>query len=233
MPSSRAARLYITLIALAGTAAFVVGLTHPVLTHPAQFVALLSVAAVSSRLKVRLPGMKANMSVSLPFLLLASAQMQFLPTLVIALAATVAQSICREWSPVKLVQMLFNVSTVLLAITLAYGVQHQARFANLHGVLPLLIGAAAYLLVNTVLVAGIVSLTSQQGLRQTWTSIFGLTYLYYVLSAGIAAVILGLGIRESVLLLTLVVVYGAYRSFRLYFVAMSSTQAPQMACAGD
>jgi hypothetical protein len=66
------------------------------------------------------------MSVSLPFLLLASAQMQYLPTLVIALAATVAQSICREWSPVKLLQTVFNVSTVFLGITMAYGIQHQA-----------------------------------------------------------------------------------------------------------
>jgi hypothetical protein len=52
MPSSKSARLYITLIALAGTAAFVVGLMDPVLTHPARFVALMSVAVLSSRLKV-------------------------------------------------------------------------------------------------------------------------------------------------------------------------------------
>ena len=177
--------------------------------------------------------MKANMSVSLPFLLLASAQMQLLPTLLIALLATLAQSISREWSSVKLVQVAFNVSAVLVAIASAHAVQHQARFANPHGVLLLLLGAAAYLVANTTLVAGVVCLTSEQGLGKTWTSILSLTYLYFVLSAAIAAAILGLGVRWSVLLLTLIVVYGAFRSFQLYFVAMSANLAPKMAHAGD
>jgi len=233
MPSSWSARLYITLIALAAAATLAMGLSHPAVADPARFVGLLAVAVITSRLKVKLPGMQANMSVSLPFLLLASAQMQLLPALLIALAATVAQSIPRELSSVKLVQMLFNVSTVLVAVGLAYSVQHQVYIANSHGVLLLLLGAAVYLLTNTALVAGIVCLTSQQGLARTWTSIFSFTYLYYVLSAGIGAAILGFGIQWSVLLLTLVVVYGAYRSFQLYFVTMSSNLAPQMASAGD
>jgi hypothetical protein len=233
MPNSWSARLYITLVAFAGAAALLVGLAHPGFTDPARFTALLVVAIITSRLKVKLPGMKANMSVSLPFLLLASAQMQLLPTLVIAMAATVAQSISREWSRAKLVQLSFNVNTVLVAIALAHAVQHQAVLANLHGVLLLLLGAAAYLLANTALVAGVVCLTSDQSLGKTWTGIFGLTYLYYVLSGAIAAAILGFGVRWSVLMLTLVVVYGAFRSFQLYFVTMSSSAAPQMASAGD
>jgi len=232
MPNTWSARLYIALVALAGAGTLAVGIAHPVFGDPARFVALLAVAVITSRLKVKLPGMKANMSVSLPFLLLASAQLQLLPTLVIALAATVTQSVTRQSSSAKLVQMLFNVSTVLVAITCAFDVQHQARFAS-HGVVLVLLGAAAYLLVNTALVSGIVSLTSAQRLGQTWTSMFTLTYLYFVLSAGIAAVVVGFGIHWSVMMLTLMVVYGAYRSFQLYFITMSATLAPQMASAGD
>jgi len=232
MPNTWSARLYIALVALAGAGTLAVGIAHPVFGDPARFVALLAVAVITSRLKVKLPGMKANMSVSLPFLLLASAQLQLLPTLVIALAATVTQSVTRQLSSAKLVQMLFNVSTVLVAITCAFDVQHQARFAS-HGVVLVLLGAAAYLLVNTALVSGIVSLTSAQRLGQTWTSMFTLTYLYFVLSAGIAAVVVGFGIHWSVMMLTLMVVYGAYRSFQLYFITMSATLAPQMASAGD
>jgi len=233
MPNTWPARLYITLIGLAGAAALAIGLAHPGFSDPGRFTALLVVAVITSRLKVKLPGMKANMSVSLPFLLLASVQMQLLPTLLIALVATVAQSIPREWSSVKLVQMVFNVSAVLVAMAFAHAVQHQVHFANPHGVLLLLLGAAAYLLANTTLVAGVVRLTSQPSLGKTWTSIFSLTYLYFVLSAAIAAAIAGFGVQWSVLLLTLIVVYGAFRSFQLYFVAMSANLAPQMAHAGD
>ncbi|MGC2321080.1 MAG: hypothetical protein WA463_00485 [Terriglobales bacterium] len=232
MPNSTSVRIYITLVALAGTAAFIMGLLHPVVSDPAGFLALMAVSVITSRLKVKLPGMKANMAVSLPFLLLASAQMQLLPTLLIAAAATVAQSVNFK-SAVKPVQMFFNVCTVLLAITMAYRIQHQAGVANPHGVLLLLLGAAAYFLTNTLLVAGVVSLTSDRRVGKAWSSIFALTYLYYVLSAGVAAVSVGFGIRWSVLALTLVVVYGAYRSFQLYFGAMSSLMAPQMAAAGD
>lgn len=232
MPNSKSARIYITLIALAGAATLGVGLLHPVVTDRTGFVALLVVAVITSRLKVKLPGMKANMAVSLPFLLVASAQMQLLPTLLIAAAATVAQSVNFK-SAMKPVQMLFNVSTVLVAITLAFRVQHQSSFANAHTALLLLVGAAAYLLSNTLLVAGIVSLTSDQRVSTAWSNIFSLTYLYYVLSAGVAAVTLGFGIRWTVLALTLVVLYGAYRSFQMYFDAMSSLVSPQMACAGD
>jgi hypothetical protein len=232
MPKSWSARLYITLIALAGAGTLAVGISHPVFADPAQFVALLLGAVITSRLKVKLPGMKVNMSVSLPFLLLASAQMQLLPTLMIALAAAIAQSVTRQMSSAKLVQMLFNLSTVLVAITCAFDVQHQVRFAS-RGAVLVLLGAAAYLLVNTALVSGIVCLTSAQRIGQTWTGIFALTYLYYALSAGIAAVVVGFGIQWRVMMLTLIVVYGAYRSFQLYFVTMSATLAPQTASAGD
>lgn len=232
MPNTWSARLYITLIALAGTGTLAVGIAHPVFGNPARFAALLAVAVITSRLKVKLPGMKANMSVSLPFLLLASAQLRLLPTLVIALAATIAQSVTQQMSSAKLVQMLFNVSTVLVAITCAFGIQHRAGIVG-HGVVRVLLGAAAYLLINTALISGIVCLTSAQRIGQTWTGIFALTYLYFALSAGIAAVVVGFGIQWSVMMLTLIVVYGAYRSFQLYFVTMSASLAPQTASAGD
>ena len=233
MPSTTTARIYITLIVLAGAATFGMGLLHPTLTHPVRLLALLVVSVISSRLKVMLPGMKANMAVSLPFLLLASAQDHLYPAVVIAAAATVAQSIGKQRGSTKILQTVFNASAVVLATAAAYGVQHQSRFGSAHSVLLLLIGAAAYFLVNTVLVAGVVALTGGQSAGRAWSSIFALTYVYYVLSAGIGAVILGFGIRQSVLLLSLLVMYGAYRSFQLYFDTMSSILLPQIAVAGD
>jgi len=233
MPSSMSARIYITLVALAGTAAFALALAHPAVTEPAGFAALLVVAVITSRMKVRLPGMKANMSVSLPFLLLASAQMRLFPALMIAVAATVVQSINREMSSAKLVQTLFNVATVILAMTAAYALQHNFRVAGARGFLLLLAGATVYLLINTALVAGVVSLTGDQNLGKAWTAIFSLTYLYYLLSATMAAVVLRFDLGWNVLLPTLVVVYGAYRSFQMYFVTMSSVMVPETASAGD
>ena len=221
MPRSWPARLYITLVSLAGVATLALGAQQSRISDMNGFLALLALAVITSRLKVKLPGMKASMSVNLPFLLLASAQIELLPTLLIAGAATAVQCFARKLSPEKLVQIAFNVSAVLLAITAAFGVQHRVHLTGFAGAALLVLGAATYLLVNTGLVSGIVCLTGEQPLVRTWTGIFTLTYLYYAMSAGVVAVTMSIGANLGVLLVSLAVVYGAYRSFQLYFVAMS------------
>ncbi len=228
---SLSGRLYITLITLAGAGTLIMGLRRPGIADLSGFTALLALAVITSRFKVKLPGMKASMAVNLPFLLLASTQTGLLPTLLIALAATVVQCMALKLSTGKLVQMMFNVSAVLLAITSAYGVQHRLHLAGLSSAALFVLGAAAYLVVNTALVAGVVCLAGEQPLLRTWTDIFTLTYLYYVLSAGIVAVTMSIGLSVVVLLVSLVVVYGAYRSFQLYFDTMSGMPEPRTAAA--
>src|SRR2546427_3459390 len=82
-----------------------------------QFVPLLTMALVASRLKVKLPGLNGNMSVNVPFILIAVAQLSLFEALSVALPSSVAQCLpAKGGGKPKLIQMLFNVSTMAVAV---------------------------------------------------------------------------------------------------------------------
>src|SRR3979490_3286922 len=60
--------------------------------HPYQALAVLGLAAATSRMKVKLPGVNGNMSVNMPFLLLAVVNLSGAEAVVIACASTMAQT---------------------------------------------------------------------------------------------------------------------------------------------
>src|SRR5271163_4235030 len=59
--------------------------------HPAYALAVLALAAATSRMKVKLPGIDGNMSVNLPFLLMAVVNLSALEAVLIACLSTVVQ----------------------------------------------------------------------------------------------------------------------------------------------
>src|SRR5216683_7070161 len=56
--------------------------------HGLEFVSVLGLAVVAARMKIKLPGLNGNMSVNLPFFLIAVAQLSLFEALLIALAST-------------------------------------------------------------------------------------------------------------------------------------------------
>ena len=59
--------------------------------HPSYALAVLILAAVTSRMKIKLPGIDGNMSVNLPFLLMAVVNLCALEAVSIACLSTVVQ----------------------------------------------------------------------------------------------------------------------------------------------
>src|SRR5713101_7347538 len=86
--------------------------------HGLEFVSVLGLAVVAARMKIKLPGLNGNMSVNLPFLLIAVVQLSLFEALLIALASTLAQCFPKGGGKPKPVQMLFNVSIVAVAVGL-------------------------------------------------------------------------------------------------------------------
>src|ERR1700739_4093734 len=129
-PSSRPMQMFIALIALLGltTAGYAALQMHP--WHHYQFLTLLVIGVAASRLKLKLPGLEGNMSVNLPFILIAFVQLSLPEALLIAIASTVAQCLPKHGGKPKPVQVLFNVNTIALATglgwcALAFGAQLQ------------------------------------------------------------------------------------------------------------
>ncbi|MGB8967638.1 MAG: hypothetical protein WCC16_02435, partial [Candidatus Sulfotelmatobacter sp.] len=59
--------------------------------HPGYALAVLALAAATSRMKIKLPGIDGNMSVNLPFLLMAVVNLSAIEAVSIACLSTVVQ----------------------------------------------------------------------------------------------------------------------------------------------
>jgi hypothetical protein len=200
---------------------------HPM--HHFQFLSLLLLALLTSRLKVKLPGLTGNMSVNLPFLFLAIVQLSLLEVALIAFASTLVQSLPKAGKPLKLFQVLFNASTVTTAAGFAYLVfRNSAWLRDANVSLSLVLASGTFFFFNTVPVATIISLTEGAKLVRTWLSILHLSFPYYVAGAGITSIVAGRGgyVSWALPLGVLPVMLLMYRSFRTYFgeeLMMAST----------
>lgn len=224
------AKLFIGALAVAGLAALAGGLMQWECKDAVRFLSLLLVATIASRLKIKLPGVNGNMSVNLPFILIAMMELSLSETLMIALASTLAQCFPQDRGRPKALQTLFNLSTMAVAVGLA-GLIFRGRVPLPtvgHGPLLLCLAAASFLLAQTIPVATIISLTEGGSVPRIWSSLFQLSFPYYVLSAGVASLVTTASHRMGwqIPLLVLPAMYGVYRSYRLYFGRQDTAALP-------
>jgi hypothetical protein len=219
---SQLARVFVGLMALGGAAVVtLVALgAHPWFHSP--FLVISVIAVPASRLKLKLPGLNGNMSVSLPFILLAAATLSTLEALVLGILSAGVQSLPREQNKIKPIQIIFNLSTMVIAVFLASAILHGgvralSIWASASGLLVL--AGTSLVITQTLPVATIISLTEGGRLLRIWFNIFQLSFPYYVLSTGIASIMTTLSkhVGWQIPLLTLPVMYGVYNSYRLYF----------------
>ena len=224
---SQPAQLFIGLMGLSG--AVVVGwvaLTVRAWPH-LPFLAMLAIAVPASRLKLKLPGLNGNMSVNLPFILLAAVTLSAFEALVIGIVSTAIQSLPRGGGKIKAVQVIFNLSTMAIAVGLASGILHGgahvlSAWASTSRLL--VVAGTGLLLAQTFPVATIISLTEGGSVHRIWFHIFQLSFPYYALSTGITSLMTTISqhVGWQIPLLTLPVMYAIYRSYQLYFRAAGS-----------
>jgi hypothetical protein len=140
----------------------------------------------------------------------------------IACVSTVVQCWPRPTGKFKPEQMLFNVSMMVFATSMANliwnaGWLGKAGWASE----PLMLASAtaAFFLGQTAPVAGIIKLAEGAAMRRVWLSIVQLSFPYYVVSAGMAAI--GNMVSHhrgwQAALVVFPVMYGIHQSYRLYF----------------
>jgi hypothetical protein len=211
-------------------------LVHSLLTirgwHSWEFLSLLVVAALTSRLKIKLPGLNGNMSVSLPFILIAVTQLSLPEALAVAASSIFIQSIPRAPHKFKAVQMMFNVSTGLIAAELGWQTLHRVSLLNFTPTLSLISGCAAYFFASTIPVALIISLSENREAFRTWSEIVHLSFPYYLASTGLASIAAAFGGNANwpMLVGMSLVMFVTYRSYRVYF-GLVGTGAPASSTA--
>jgi hypothetical protein len=220
------AKMFIVAVMLmaAAISVYAIGTRMPAETR--EFLVLLAMAVVAARLKLTLPGFESNMSMNLPFILLAISVLSMPEAIAVGAASTFVQTLPRSGQTVKPAQAVFNVCNMVNAIAIASVATGRAvHFAALNK--PFLIAAAAlaFFLADTVPVAAIISMTSPTKLVDSWSTMALMTFPYFVLSAGLACIV-ATGFQVigwTAGTVALAVMLGVYFCFRFYFEGARNT----------
>jgi len=228
------AKVMIGMVAVASLCALSFGVVRWQTQAWPQLVLLSAAAALSSRFKVKLPGMTSSMSGNLPVILLGATQLGLIASLLVAVTAAIAQSYSGG-NKTKPIQFVFNACTLLNATGLAYLAYHSqilSAHATAH-TMSLLLAAVTYFFANTAPVASIIGLTEGGSPFAIWHKVFLWSFPNYVIGAGLTAIasafstISGLATMASLL----AVLFAVYNSYKMYVSRMDQTQPKVMAMA--
>ena len=225
MNNTRRIKIFIGAMMLASviTAGYAEFESHTLHTYFA--LAVLVLAAVTSRMKVKLPGINGNMSVNLPFLLTAVVSLSSAEAVLVACVSTVVQCWPRKAAKFNPQQMAFNQSMLAFASCLA-SLMFHAHWPGMQwssSTLGLVLATATLFLGQTAPVAAIVAVSEGKAAGQIWWSLAHLSFPYYIVSAGVTTMVqavsshMGWGLALAVF----PVMYGIYRSYRTYFGAIA------------
>ena len=228
------AQVMIGMVAVASLSALAFGVARWQTQAWPQLVLLLAAAALSSRLKVKVPGLTSSMSGNLPVILLGVTQLGLFGSLLVAFTAAVSQSYTSGKNKTKPVQFVFNACTLMNAAGLAYLAYHSQIFTTrtAHTV-SLVLAAVTYFLANTAPVASIIGLTEGGNPLVLWHKVFLWSFPNYVIGAGLTAIVSAFttisGLATIAALLT--VLFGVYQSYKMYVGRADQTQLQGMAMA--
>ena len=201
--------------------------------HAYFALAVLALAAATSRMKVKLPGINGNMSVNLPFLLTAAVNLSAVEAVVITCISTTVQCWPRKNSKFNAQHMAFNLSMMVFATSAAsliFRLVSQSPTLWHSSTLGLALATVALFLGQTVPVAGIVALSESKSAAQVWSSLAQLSFPYYVVGGGVTSMVQAMTshVGWGLALAVFPVMYVIHRSYRLYFTAMAETMRPEM-----
>ena len=228
------AKVMIGMVAVASLCALSFGVVRWQTQAWPQLLLLMAAAALSSRLKVKLPGMTSSMSGNLPVILLGVTQLGLFSSLLVAVTAAIAQSYTSGGNKTKPVQFVFNACTLLNASGLAYLVYHSqigAR-ATAH-TMSLVLAAATYFVANTAPVASIIGLTEGGNPFALWHKVFLWSFPNYVIGAGLTAIATAFSTVSGLATLAalVAVLFAVYQSYKMYVGRVEQTQPKAMAMA--
>jgi hypothetical protein len=229
------AQVMIGMVAVASLSALAFGVARWQTQAWPQLVLLLAAAALSSRLKVKVPGMTSSMSGNLPVILLGVTQLGLFGSLLVAFTAAVSQSYTSGKNKTKPVQFVFNACTLMNAAGLAYLAYHSQMFAALSAAhtMSLVLAAVTYFLANTAPVASIIGLTEGGNPLVLWHKVFLWSFPNYVIGAGLTAIVSAFttvsGLATIAALMT--VLFAVYQSYKMYVGKADQTQLQGMAMA--
>jgi len=214
------ARVFITAMNAAACLILGFAIYHPASSNPVKFACYLAIALLAASFKVGLPGIEATLSVNFLFTLLGILELSLAQTLLIGAGCTLVQCCWRPAHRLKPVQVVFNVSQVMVSSAVAYSTYYLVSTRVLHGPGPLalLAAAIAHFACNTGAMSAIIGLTEDKPVAKVWNDSYLWSFPYYLVGAAVAGLVslLNRQIGWQASLLVLPPIYLLYRSYRLY-----------------
>ncbi|MBS1875886.1 MAG: diguanylate cyclase [Acidobacteria bacterium] len=212
------ARAYIGAIIAGATALIAYSATISRIADPSRLGAYMLAALFAAGLKVSLPGITGTMSVSYVFILIGIAELSLGEAVAIAALSTVLQSVWHAKKRPKAIHLIFNAASISLASAGSYFVYHDVHMFGSDKTFRLALASCTYFLLNTMSIAGVVSLTEGKNVIAIWRDCYFWSFPYYLIGASITALIRYLFnyFDWRLTLFILPVVYVIFRSYRLY-----------------
>lgn len=217
---SARAKIFVTVVIALGWLTLGRGLmlwqTHDWIGFGLYFV----IAVLSSGLKMRLPGVTGTISVCFFFLLMGIVSLSLPEVLLTGLTAALVQYGWQSAKKLTVVQLLFNVASVSIAISLSYKAFHSAILRSLPIELAVLLAtlACTYFLANTFPVAAVIALTEGKSFVQVWRNSYLWSFPYYIMGAASAGLfdVARRYLGWQTTMLGLPVIYLIYRSYGMH-----------------
>src|SRR6266481_3478270 len=189
--------------------------------HPWLYIGFLTAALLTSAMKVSLPGIKGTISLGYIFVLFSITRFSLSETTILAVAACLAQCLWRPKQQVRIIEISFTIATVAVAVWLSYVFYHGfsgTKPSEVVSILLLFLSTAVYFFLSTVLIAAAIGLTTRRSISLVWKEAYLWSLPYYLLGASILVVVAAVVARIGTkwLLVALPLIYGLYRTFRLY-----------------
>jgi hypothetical protein len=221
------AKVYIRCVIVVGilllAEAMIVGGRSRDLTRVIAYIAL---ACIVSAWKLRLPKMHGTMSVNFVFILLGVAELSLPETLVMGCLATLVQCVWKSKRRPRVIQLLFNVSAMIISIVTAHGITNALTRKPQQPAF-LALAAFLYFISNTALVSMVLTLIENKRFTDVWANCHLWAFPYYVAGAAVAALISAAthSIGWIPALLPLLLMYLAYTYYRLYLNQRAAQQS--------
>ena len=185
---NNSAKTYIAAVILTGAAVTAFALWHWQSDSGTRFAVFLLLFIAAAMLKVKIPGVSGTYSPVFFFSLLASASLSFSEVAVASAIAGMVQCIFLARQRPSAAQVGFNGASILLSTAAAYlfverqvaGLTAQPLF------IALILGACAFYIVNTALVAIVITLVERGSIAEIWKHWCLGSLPYYLVGAVIA-----------------------------------------------
>ena len=191
-------------------------------TDPARYFGYLLLAGLASTLKIKLPKIGGTMSVNFLFILIGVAELTVTETIVLSCLAALIQCFWKPRKRPRAIQVLFNISTLVVSVTIAFLLSH-ALVQDTNLLVLLVVAVCAYFVLNTGMVSLVLSLTGDKPFRAVWRQCYLWSFPYYLVGAVIACAIVlsnrSMGWQPSLLMLPMM--YLIYSYYRLYLLQVT------------